>query len=109
MNPPPENPCSTWVVPTTALKLPDGTILLKPGKPVRRVTAKAAAKITGVPKKILRNLAEAGFIREARVTPWVFYYDVVEIEAFIARTAEDPAFWSDVRRKAYLNISRLRK
>ena len=91
------------------MELPDGSILIKRGKPIQRATATATSKMTGISLKNLRILADVGFIRCARPTVSSTFYYPGEIEAFIKQTEDDPAFWTKVRRDAYLTCARLRE
>jgi len=101
-------PGITWFVPTKIMALPDGGFYVKCLKPVQRASAAVTAKLTGVSIKNLRNLAEAGFIRSAHPTPKSVLYYPGEVEDFIRQTETDPAYWTKVRRDAYLQCSRLR-
>lgn len=101
-------PQSVWFTPTRVMELPDGSILIKRGKPIQRATSTETSKWTGISLKNLRILADAGFIRCARPTLGSAFYYPGEIEEFIRRTEEDPAFWTKVRRDAYLQCARLR-
>lgn len=106
-NPDPSDP-TVWFTPTRVMMLPDGSTLIKPGKPVLRTTAAKTSELTGISLKNLRNLSECGLIRCARPTPFVTFYYPGEIEAFVKRTEDDPAFWDKVKRDAYIRSSRLR-
>lgn len=101
-------PQPVWFTPNRVMELPDGSILIKRGKPIQRATATATAKMTGVSLKNLRILADAGFIRCSRPTPGSAFYYPGEIEEFIQKTEDDPAFWTKVRKDAYLLCARLR-
>lgn len=97
-----------WITPHRVMELPDGSILIKRGKPIMRATATITSKLTGVSLKNLRILAEAGFIRCARPTPGSSFYYPAEVEIFIQKTEEDPSYWTKVRKDAYLQCARLR-
>ena len=101
-------PEATWITPHRVMELPDGSILIKRGKPIQRASGTVTSKLTGVSLKTLLNLAEAGFIRVARPTPGSSFYYPAEVEAFIQQTEADPDFWTKVRRDAYLRCARLR-
>jgi hypothetical protein len=90
------------------MAMPDGSFLIKPLKPILRATATRTSALTGISLKNLRILADVGFIRCARPTPKSAFYFPGEIEDFIRQTEEDPAFWTKVRRDAYLQCARLR-
>lgn len=106
--PDPDEPSGVWFTPVRVMTLPDGSTLLKPGKPVHRASANQTSKLTGVSPKNLRSLAEAGFIRRAMPTPGSTLYYPGEVEAFIAQTEADPNFWNRVRTAAYIRCARLR-
>lgn len=90
------------------MALPDGSFLIKVGKPVARANAGQTSRLTGISLKNLRILAEAGFIRCARPTPHSALYYPGEILEFVEKTEADPVFWSKVRRDTYLRCARLR-
>ncbi len=98
-----------WYTPTLVMRLPDGSALLKPCKPIQRATGKQVAKWTGVSVATLRRLAETGFIRVAKVTKVKHLYYPGEVEEFIAKTEADPDFWDDVKVKAYLSARKMRE
>lgn len=97
-----------WYAPVLRMRLADGSWILRFGTPVQRATANQTAKWTGVSKKNLSVLAEAGYIRRAQPTPFTAYYYPAEVEAFIQSTEDDPAFWTKVRRATYIKARRLR-
>lgn len=97
-----------WYTPTIRVKLADGSTLLRTGKPVQRATPNQTSTWTRISKKNLRTLAECGFIRESRPTPWTLLYYPEEVEEFLRKTEEDPNFWNRVRRDAYITARRLR-
>ena len=94
---------TTWVIPATAVQLPDGSTLVKPGKAIQRANVARTVKITGVSAKTLTALADCGLIRRERPGPRQSFYYPGEVEALLAKTAEDPAFWNEVRTKAFLS------
>lgn len=104
----PDDKTAVWLIHAKKLHLADGSFLIKPIRPVLRATAKHTAELTGVSLKKLRVLAEAGFIRVARPTPGSTFYYPQEIEDFIAKTEDDPAFWTTVRTATYLRCARLK-
>lgn len=91
-------PETIWHVSHRVMQLPDGSFLIKTGKPILRANAGATSRLCGISLKNLRILAEAGFIRCARPTPHTTLYYPEEIMNFIARTEADLAFWNKVRR-----------
>jgi len=98
-----------WFTPIKVMQMPDGSFLLRPGKPIQRASIEQTSKWTGVSKKTLRRLAESGFIRCARVTAARHYYYPGEIEEFIAKTEADPDYWTPERIQHYLGVRRLRE
>lgn len=95
-------PQPSYYIPPVSVQLPDGSTLIKPGKAILRVKPSDAEKMTGIKMKVLHALAECGLISRATPAPRVTFYYPAEIEAFIARTVEDPAFWDTVKTAAYL-------
>lgn len=102
-------PQSTWVIPATAVQLPDGSTLIKPGKAVQRATASATSKITGVPQWTLHALADCGLLTREEPSPKRSMFYPGQVEALLKRTAEEPGFWNEVRRKAFLKGESLQK
>ena len=107
--PPLPEPEIPWIIPALRLHLADGSTLVRPCKAVQRGTAVQVAKWTGVSTKTLARLAEAGFIRASKPTPWLLLYYPGEIEEFIVKTEADPDFWSKVKRAAYITSRKLRE
>jgi hypothetical protein len=99
---------AVWYVPHTPLVLADGTIMIRQGKPVLRASSRLTAKWTGVKKKNLARLAEAGFIRRAKAGPGIHEYYPAEVMAFIEKTEEE-GFWTPERKRIYLNGGKLRE
>lgn len=99
---------STWIIPATAVQLPDGSTLIKPGKAIQRANVARTAKLTGIPQKTLIALADCGLIRRDRPSPRQSFYYPGEIEELLSRTSTDPEFWNEVRTKAFLRGSNLR-
>lgn len=108
MHPPHHHREGIWFVPTIEMRLPAGELLIKTLKPVLVASASQTAKWTGLSKKKLRNLAEAGFIREARPTPQTLLYYPGEVWDFIRQTEADPDFWNGDRLTIYLRARRSR-
>ena len=107
--PPLPSPDIPWLIPAIKLHLADGSTLVKPCKAVQRGTAEQVSKWCGISTKTLDRLAEAGFIRRSKPTPWLLFYYPGEIEEFIAKTESDPDFWCKVKRDAYVTSRRLRE
>ena len=93
----------TWVIPATAIQLPDGSTLVKPGKAIQRATAARTSKITAVHRLTLAALADCGLITRERPSPGQSFLYPGEVEALLQRTREEPSFWNSVRTKAFLN------
>jgi hypothetical protein len=98
----------TWVIPATAIQLPDGSTLVKPGKAIQRATASRTCKITGVHRLTLTALADCGLITRERPSPGQSFFYPGEVEELLAKTAADPLFWSSVRTQAFLTGKDLR-
>lgn len=101
-------PQSTWFIPATITRLPDGTTVVRPGKAVQRTTLSLASKITGVHARTLRSLSECGMIRKANPSPGQTLVYPAEIEELLRKTEEDPHFWNAVRTAAFLKGKSLR-
>ena len=97
-----------WYLPVRSVKMPDGTYKIFPGCPIRRGTVAEVSKATGVARKTLAALAEAGFIRRARPSPNQSFYYFTEVEEHIRKTEDDPDYWNEVRKRAYLTGTSLK-
>lgn len=102
------DPKAPWIIPSIAVKLPDGSTLVKPGKAVQRATGSRVSSITGVQRKTLSALADCGLIRRERPSPGQVFYYPGEVEDLLRQTAEDPEFWNQVRTQAFLTGSTLK-
>lgn len=98
-----------WFIPSTVIRLADGSTLVKPGRAVQRARVADVVRWTGVHRKTLSALADCGLIRRALPSPHAPHYYPAEVEALLKRTEEDPEFWNDVRRRAFLSGTRLRE
>ena len=103
-----DHPPTTWFIPPTTVKLPDGSTLIKPGKAVQRASLTATIKLTGVPRRNLNALAECGLLTREKPSPLTSVFFPGEVFDLLRRTAEDPSFWNEVRTKAYLTGTDLR-
>lgn len=95
-----------WHIPHVAVKLPDGSTLLRPQKAVLWVKIKDCVRMTGVEPKTLNRLAECGWLSRQRPSPNQSWFMPGEVFAFLERT-RDPEFWDKVRRMAFLKGERL--
>jgi len=92
---------ATFTFPCRKVALNDGRWVLIPMEPNMRCRTEDTVAITGIPAKTLYRLAQAGFIRCARMTENIAFFWPMEIEELIERVANDPAFaakvdsWSD--------------
>lgn len=86
-----------WAFPAKKQRLPDGQWIITPGEPHMRCRTADAERITGIPRKTLHKLADAGLIRRAMVTPNIAFWWPAEIEAIIERAASDDGFEKRVR------------
>lgn len=98
----------TWYTPTLVYRQPDGSYLLKPGKPQQRGTTAQVSKATGIHRKVLHRLADVGFIRRARPCPKVCLFYYADVEQFLAKTEADPDFWEGAKKSAFLRGTTLR-
>lgn len=92
-----------WYVPVKKIKVDERTYALRMGKPVQLGTCYEVASEFRIGRRILARLADAGFIERVRPTPFLSMYYYADVAAFLERTRTDPAFWTSVRKEAYLN------
>ena len=97
-----------WFIPQTVIRLADGSTLIKPGRAIQRARVADVVRWTGVHRKTLSALADCGLIRRALPSPHAPHYYPGEVESLLRRTEEDPDFWTDVRRRAFLKGTRLK-
>ena len=89
-----------WYAPVRKIKIDERTYALRMGEPVQLGTVKEIEKEFRVGRRVLARLADIGVIERVRPSPFQSMY---YIAAFLERTRTAPAFWSSVRREAYLN------
>ena len=87
---------TTFTFPCRKVPLEDGRWVLQPLEPNMRCRTEDTVALTGIPAKTLYRLAQAGFIRCARLTENISFFWPMEIEDLIERIANDPAFASKV-------------
>ena len=87
---------ATFSCPCQKVPLDDGRWVITPMEPNMRCRTEDTVAITGIPAKTLYRLAEAGFIRCARLTEGMAFFWPMEIEELIERVANDPAYASKV-------------
>ena len=85
-----------WYAPVRKIKIDERTYALRMGEPVQLGTVKEG-------RRVLARLADIGVIERVRPSPFQSMYYFADIAAFLERTRTAPAFWSSVRREAYLN------
>ncbi|MEO5715042.1 MAG: hypothetical protein ABIT37_16305 [Luteolibacter sp.] len=100
---------TTWIIPPITVLLPDGSTLVKPGKAIQRATGSRTSKLTGVHRQTLTALADCGLITRERPSPGQVFYYPGEVEDLLKKTRDDPSFWNEVRTKAFLNGTDLKK
>jgi hypothetical protein len=93
----------SWFIPPRIVQLADGSTLIKPGKAVQRARVADVERWTGVHRRTLSALADCGLIRRALPSPNAPQYYPAEVIEFVQKTEADPAFWNQVRTKAYLS------
>lgn len=91
-----------WFIPIKRIKVDERTWALRLGQPVQLGSSYDVSKTTGIGRRILKRLAQLGYIREAKPSPFLSMYYYSEVLAFIDRTTQDPHFWTQVRREAYI-------
>lgn len=92
-----------WYAPVRKIKIDERTYALRMGEPVQLGTVKEIEKEFRVGRRVLARLADIGVIERVRPSPFQSMYYFADIAAFLEQTRTDPAFWSSVRREAYLN------
>ena len=92
-----------WDAPVRKIKIDERTYALRMGEPVQLGTVKEIEKEFRVGRRVLARLADLGVIERVRPSPVQSMYYFADIAAFLERTRTAPAFWSSVRREAYLN------
>lgn len=71
----------------------DGSFLIKPGRPVLKITVKQAAARAGVSVWTIYRLIEGGFIEAGHPSPGRITVVSESLEKHLA-TARDPEFWA---------------
>ncbi len=77
--------------PTVRIPQPDGSVLLRPGKPVvvgREITTREFAERTGISQEYAAQLCGEGIIRSRRKSPKktsMFLIPLEEVEAYLTR------------------------
>ena len=95
-------------VPSKVVPMGDGTWRVVPQKPIVRLNMKQAMEATGLSSYNLQCLVECGILAAEHPTPRNWCFDADEILAFLEAT-RDPAYWSRVRKAAYLTPMHARK
>ncbi|ODU24539.1 MAG: hypothetical protein ABS95_01740 [Verrucomicrobia bacterium SCN 57-15] len=78
--------------PAVILPQGGGTFLVKPGKPVERITVKEAARIARCSPATIYRLYEAGHISGERVSVKLIRIYAESLQAHLEKT-RDPEFW----------------
>lgn len=92
-----------WYAPVKKIRIDDRTFALRMGEPVQLGTCYEIAKEFRIGRRVLGRLADISLIERMRPSPFLSMYYYADIAAFLERTRTDPAFWSSVRKEAYLN------
>ena len=92
------------MLPVRKIKIDERTYAPKDGGtcPARFCIRKKMQKEFRVGRRVLARLADIGVIERVRPSPFQSMYYFADIAAFLERTRTAPAFWSSVRREAYL-------
>ncbi|MEW6307116.1 MAG: helix-turn-helix domain-containing protein [Verrucomicrobiota bacterium] len=80
----------------------DGTFVIKPGKPIERVSVRDAAHRAGVSKHTIYRLIDAGMLESERPSPNKLLVRGDSLERHLAAT-RDPEYWA-ARRRATVRI-----
>ena len=94
-------PGGSWYIPYRLMQLADGTLLVKPLKPVQVMSARETSKFLSISTKTLARLAESGFIRVRLASPRTPQYFPGEILEFLQETMDNPDYWTPARRAQY--------
>lgn len=92
-----------WYAPVKKIKIDERTYALRMGEPVQLGTVTEIEREFRVGRRVLARLADIGCIDRVRPSPFLSMYYYADIAAFLERTRTDPAFWSSIRKEAYLN------
>ena len=77
----------------------DGTMLVKPGKPVQRFTVRQCARIAHCSVWTIYRLYGAGFIQGERLSPRKIVIYTESLQRHLS-ASQDPEFWDHARRQA---------
>ena len=92
-----------WFVPVRQHKTDERTYALRMGKPVQLGTSYEISREFRIGRRVLARLADAGFIERVRPTPFLSMYYYADVAEFLDKTRQDPNFWTEARKDAYLN------
>lgn len=107
--PDPQAPQGVWFFPYREMRLADGSVLVKPLKPVLVMSARDTARFTKLSTKTLARLAESGIIRAEWPTPRMPRYFPGEVFEFLRETRENPDYWTPDRLRQYGMARRVKK
>lgn len=71
----------------------DGSYLVRPGKPVGKLSLSAAAKRAGLSRTTLWRLYDCGLVAGERPSPRKILIYADSLEAHLKGTREDPEYW----------------
>jgi hypothetical protein len=89
-----------WLTFFTSIPQGDGSVVLRPQKPVPRVTILQAAKVLGISDDGVRRLIQKGILQIERPTPHKTYVLTESLDTHLRHNARDPEFWEDRRGRA---------
>ena len=95
---------ATFCFTTTLIPQGDGSYLLKPGKPLSRLSLREAAKRTGLSRTTIYRLWDCGLVRGERPSPRKIYVFLDSLEEHLNKT-QDGEFWVDARKKQFAGVS----
>lgn len=85
----------------TAVPQGDGSFLIRPGKPVEKLTLAQAAKRSGLSRSTIYRLYDAGFLKGERLSPRKIFVFADSISDHLKACRENPEFWEqkEIRKK----------
>lgn len=78
----------------------DGSFVIRPGKPVEKLSLRQAARKTGLSRTTIYRLYDAGFIKGDRLSPRKIFIFADSLEAHLKSCRENPEFWEQEDRRA---------
>lgn len=99
---------TTFCFTTTLIAQGDGSYLLKPGKPLSRLSLREAAKRTGLSRTTIYRLWDCGLVKGERPSPRKIYIFVDSLEEHLKRT-QDSEYWGEAERKRFAKAEMVKR